>query len=179
MADTFKRVSVDSESAVRVHCSGSDLSFHQFTLTRLSDFRQFFPVDAGAAPPQLKELCSAIADRLAELGFHRDCGNNNRLVIENELETIEEVVMLAAKPSSAGKREVKVWELIAAAKELADTMETCHICKGALVLEESPVHCEDCSADCENHEEPKCIPTYILHGKLRKALKALEALCPS
>ncbi|HEV7523024.1 MAG TPA: DUF551 domain-containing protein [Candidatus Angelobacter sp.] len=61
--------------------------------------------------------------------------------------------------------------VIDAATELLDAMETCHVCKGVLVLQEHPVHCEDCSGDCENHEGSECTPIYVLHAKLRKALK--------
>jgi len=57
------------------------------------------------------------------------------------------------------------------ARELLAMMETCHICEGALILEEHPVHCENCSGDCENHAEPECTPIYVLHARLRKALE--------
>ena len=46
---------------------------------------------------RVKEVASRVADELAAKGFHRDCGNYNRLVIENELETIAEVVQLATE----------------------------------------------------------------------------------
>ena len=49
-----------------------------------------------------------------------------------------------------------------AAQELMIAMETCHICKGAILLQETPVYCEDCSFDCEEHEEPEC-PTIQSH----------------
>lgn len=71
---------------------------------------------------------------------------------------------------SSGQRAERLEK---AATELLDAMETCHICKGALILEESPIHCEDCSGDCENHEEPECTPIYVLHANLRKEIKRL------
>ena len=56
-------------------------------------------------PRPLKELCSIIADELAAKGFHRDCGNYNQQVIENELETIAEIVELATnRPRRCGTR---------------------------------------------------------------------------
>lgn len=55
------------------------------------------PAEFFSAPPaaRVKKLASQIADTLAEKGFHRDCGNNNRLVIENELEIMKEIAELA------------------------------------------------------------------------------------
>lgn len=64
--------------------------------------------------------------------------------------------------------------LLDAAKELLDVMETCHICEGALLLEESPIHCENCSSYCDNHAEPECKPIYVLHDALRRKLKELS-----
>lgn len=57
-----------------------------------------------------------------------------------------------------------------AARQLVETMETCHICKGLLVLQENPAHCEDCSWDCEGHEGPECVPIYELHRRLKSFL---------
>ena len=53
-----------------------------------------------------------------------------------------------------------------AAEELVTAMETCHECKGLLVLQEDPAHCEDCSYDCESHEGPD------MHSYLRPSCKA-------
>lgn len=53
---------------------------------------------AGEAQP-LRERARIIAEKLAELGFHRDCGNNDRLVIANELETMEEFIELLSLAS--------------------------------------------------------------------------------
>lgn len=61
-------------------------------------------------------------------------------------------------------------EIIAKAKALLEAMETCHICKGLILLEEAPVHCEDCSWDCDEHDEPNCTPIYVLHEELKKAI---------
>jgi hypothetical protein len=57
-----------------------------------------------------------------------------------------------------------------AAKALVLAMETCHICSGTVLLDEWPVHCEDCSADCEEHEPPDCPTIQSLHAALKKAL---------
>lgn len=59
---------------------------------------------------------------------------------------------------------------------LLDSMETCHLCKGKLHLEDNePTHCENCSWDCEEHEGSACEPLYALHGNARSELKALHA----
>ena len=62
-----------------------------------------------------------------------------------------------------------------AAKALADTMETCHICEGTVLVEEGPIHCEDCSYYCEEHEGPECPRLDNLHADLKRALAAMEA----
>ena len=54
-------------------------------------------------------------------------------------------------------------------------METCHICKGTLSLEGDPVHCEDCTWDCDQHDEPECTPIYVLHADARRAVKLLRS----
>lgn len=59
--------------------------------------------------------------------------------------------------------------------KLLDAMETCHVCSGTLFLEETPVHCENCSYDCEDHEEPACTPLQTLHSGARKELAAIES----
>ncbi len=66
-------------------------------------------------------------------------------------------------------------ELLGAAKSLVEGMETCHICKGLVLLNESATNCEDCSSDCDDHEEPDCVPIYVLHGKLSAAIVEAES----
>jgi hypothetical protein len=59
--------------------------------------------------------------------------------------------------------------------ELIKAMETCHICKTQLCVDETPTHCESCSYDCEDHEEPDCKPLDVLHGAAKKAIDAAQA----
>jgi len=59
--------------------------------------------------------------------------------------------------------------------ELLDAMETCHICKGAIVLQDYPTHCETCSYDCEEHDGPACVTVDVLHARIRKAIAARAA----
>lgn len=63
-----------------------------------------------------------------------------------------------------------------AAEELVTAMETCHECKGLLVLQEDPAHCEDCSYECESHGGPTCTPIYVLHARLKSLLQEREQL---
>lgn len=64
------------------------------------------------------------------------------------------------------------------ASELTDAMETCHICKGTVLVEEQPVHCEDCSWDCDNHEGSECPTLYGLHLALKNRLTAINPPAP-
>ena len=58
---------------------------------------------------------------------------------------------------------------------LLDALEYCHHCGGQLALDEPLVsHCESCSCDCDDHDEPECTPIYVLHDRLRKALARIE-----
>ena len=55
---------------------------------------------------------------------------------------------------------------------LLDAMETCHICHGQISLaDEPPTHCEDCSWDCDEHDEPDCESVFWLHHKAKMAVK--------
>lgn len=63
----------------------------------------------------------------------------------------------------------------AAARALVDAMDTCHICKGELAIDDGPSHCEDCSGDCDDHEEPECPTIYNLHLALKRTLNSLAA----
>jgi hypothetical protein len=36
-------------------------------------------------------------------------------------------------------------KLKSAVDELLDAMETCHACKGSIVVDDGPTHCEGCS----------------------------------
>ena len=67
-------------------------------------------------------------------------------------------------------------EQLDAISALLDAMETCHICQGVLGLDDmEPAHCEDCSWDCDEHEEPECIPLYVLHHRAKRAVAAMRA----
>lgn len=57
-----------------------------------------------------------------------------------------------------------------AASTLLDAMETCHICKGLIQIDDGPTHCEDCSWDCQEHEGDECPTVWTLHQRLRAAL---------
>ena len=65
-------------------------------------------------------------------------------------------------------------KLVEAAEQLADAMDTCHICKGKLVLEEYPSYCEECSPCCDEHDDPECPTINTLHRKLRTAIAAVK-----
>lgn len=56
-----------------------------------------------------------------------------------------------------------------------DSIETCHVCGGTLVLEESAPHCENCSWDCDEHDEPSCEAPFYKHDKAKRAVAALLA----
>jgi len=60
--------------------------------------------------------------------------------------------------------------LVEVAQSLVDAMETCHECKGTVLVEEQPTHCEDCSAYCEEHEGAECPTIYSLHLSLKQFL---------
>jgi hypothetical protein len=71
--------------------------------------------------------------------------------------------------------KAKLERLTIAAQALTDGMETCHECKGTVLVGEQPVHCEDCSYDCESHEGAECATIYSLHLALKKALLSARA----
>lgn len=59
------------------------------------------------------------------------------------------------------------------AQDYLDALDTCHVCGGKLHLEDrEPTHCEDCSAHCEDHEEPECDSIFVQHNRVRNALRA-------
>lgn len=62
-------------------------------------------------------------------------------------------------------------DLLDAVEALVDAMETCHQCKGTLTFDDvDPAHCEDCSCDCDNHDEPPCASIGALHGRVKTLL---------
>lgn len=48
-------------------------------------------------------------------------------------------------------------------RDLLTFMETCHICQGTLCLDDGPVHCENCSSDCDEHDQPDCLSMERFH----------------
>lgn len=89
---------------------------------KCGDFRKKFQsylegmVRPALPPVSAKVLAGKIAESMAEKGFHRDCGNNDRLVIANELETLEEIVLLSA---ASGPRHPETLEYLGKRFELA------------------------------------------------------------
>jgi hypothetical protein len=66
--------------------------------------------------------------------------------------------------------------LEAAAERLCEKLDTCHICKGLLHLDDvEPTHCEDCSRDCDEHDEPNCESLGDSVRALRDLLRQKEA----
>lgn len=69
----------------------------------------------------------------------------------------------------------RIQKALADINELLAAMNTCHVCQGTLHLEDSePVHCENCSACCEDHDEPDCTPISRLHENASRAISQLE-----
>lgn len=59
-----------------------------------------------------------------------------------------------------------------AAQALVNAMETCHICTSGVIVDDSPIHCEDCSYDCEEHGPPSCVTLDIIHARLKRLIKS-------
>jgi len=47
------------------------------------------------------------------------------------------------------------------------------------LVEEQPVHCEDCSSECDSHEGSECPTLYSLHLALKIALANAAKLAPT
>ena len=66
-------------------------------------------------------------------------------------------------------------ELATTSSALVSALNTCHVCAGEVCLDTTePTHCEDCSADCECHEEDECVPIYVLVDKVSAAIRAAK-----
>jgi hypothetical protein len=89
--------------------------------------------------------------------------------VECLYESIADFMVNAQRRLSAAEQENA--KLREAAKALVDGMETCHECKGTVLVEDYPVHCEDCSSDCDCHDEPECPTIYGLHLAVKLVLK--------
>ena len=85
--------------------------------------------------------------------------------------SVADIPYLLTALRESEEREKK---LVEAAEQLADAMDTCHICKGKLVLEEYPSYCEGCSPCCDEHDDPECPTINTLHRKLRTAIAAVK-----
>ena len=104
----------------------------------------------------------------------------NRLLVAGEANAAEvcliERIAALTQENAELKAQVDALRCVSeTAQELLDAMEICHICKGTVAVEESPVHCEDCSYDCDSHEEPDCTSIYDLHRYAKAALIAARA----
>ncbi len=65
-------------------------------------------------------------------------------------------------------------EAVPVITELLDALEYCHACGGQIALDETLVtHCEGCSYDCDDHDEPACTPIYVLHDRVRKVIASM------
>ena len=92
-------------------------------------------------------------------------------------EMVEEVVKLHEWVKHWSQRaeaaETALAELATTSSALVSALNTCHVCTGEVCLDTTePTHCEDCSADCECHEEDECVPIYVLVDKVRAAIRA-------
>ena len=80
---------------------------------------------------------------------------------------------LAAVIQRADAAEKALAELATTSSALVSALNTCHVCAGEVCLDTTePTHCEDCSADCECHEEDECVPIYVLVDKVSAAIRA-------
>ena len=118
---------------------------------------------------------SEVARALTLIREH--CGQNSSTLDDALRQLIQGYI---AERDNAIALQVEVARLRADAERLVDAgnsllnaMETCHICQGTLSLDDiEPAHCEDCSGDCDSHDEPDCTPIYVLHRDLRAAIDA-------
>lgn len=123
-------------------------------------------------------------DKLIHHADHCDCDDENLNKLADlqrrydalGLQLAEEVAETNALVIERDALRDSHGELLAASRDLAETLETCHICKGSIVIQDWPVHCDDCSVHCENHEGPECKPIYVLHNSLKAAIKKAELL---
>jgi hypothetical protein len=95
-----------------------------------------------------------------------------------ELTDLEDFARFFRVPAAAPPGDAEIparQDFIEAVTALLDAMETCHICKGALIVQEEPPHCENCSGDCDDHDEPNCPTIQSRHADLRRRLKRLAA----
>ena len=95
-------------------------------------------------------------------------------------EMVEEVVKLHEWVKHwtlrAEAAETALVELATLSSALVCALNTCHVCVGEVCLDTTePTHCEDCSADCECHQDDGCVPIYVLVDKTKTAIRAALA----
>jgi hypothetical protein len=136
---------------------------------------------AGAHAPGESELLlsNTIREELTEaLRKSAESFSDLRLADRDSLAEALAAVSEQSQRAEAAEHKVRALQLQFDAREqvvefvqtLVSAMETCHTCKGLVLIDESPVHCEDCSSDCESHDEPNCTSIYELHRRLKQAL---------
>lgn len=64
------------------------------------------------------------------------------------------------------------------ASTLISAFETCHICTATILVAEGPIHCENCSYDCEDHEDPDCVGLEVLHANAKRLVSAARSGAP-
>ena len=115
------------------------------------------------------------ADHAAEVARLQDECKESAEEVQRVLKLLwdETAKLAAAQQENRTLREVE-----RAARSLVHGMETCHECKGTVLVEEQPTHCEDCSQDCDYHEGAECPTLYGLHLELKRKLAALAPQQP-
>lgn len=107
------------------------------------------------------------------------------LAVKELAESLSRALMESTEPIERSKVWRRIVEatlvnelrpLLEKARALLNTMEICHHCKAAVLMEETPVHCEDCYPDCEIHEEPDCQTIQSLHRSAKSELGRWEKL---
>ncbi len=67
---------------------------------------------------------------------------------------------------------------IAAIRKLLTALETCHVCGGAMAMDDvEPTHCENCSGDCDEHWGEACAPLFVMHHDAITAIGRIENFC--
>lgn len=94
-----------------------------------------------------------------------------RKVLATEMRASQSAEMDALTLQHIENQKAEIARLRTALKPLLDAMDTCHVCKGNVLVEDGPIHCLDCSSDCESHEEPACSKISELHAVARAALE--------
>lgn len=114
---------------------------------------------------ELAESRGELAEARTEIAMAEDtCRYNGKRRVEFQER---------AERSEASEKGMR--EALATSKVLIEAMETCHICKGFILVEEGPVRCEDCSSDCEEHDPPECPSIQSLHISAKKSAEAALA----